>query len=79
MRLYILLIRRGCDYYLKHDLKYPSSLKAEVKNNLAQLEKVTKKKLCDARTLCSSASFREASARSVPRHSAERSSILWAQ
>src|ERR1700724_284298 len=34
-----------CDYYLKHDLKYPKSLRAEGKKNLAHLEKATKKKL----------------------------------
>ena len=28
-----------CDYYLNHDLKYPKSLHAEVKKNLARLEK----------------------------------------
>ncbi len=28
-----------CDYYLKHDQKYPKSLAAEVKKNLTHLEK----------------------------------------
>jgi len=30
--------------YLKHDGKYPASLRTEVKKNLARLERVTKKK-----------------------------------
>ena len=33
-----------CDYYLKHDHKYPKSLAAEVKKNLERLERATKKK-----------------------------------
>jgi len=38
-----------CDYYLKHGQKYPASLRSEVKKNLAHLERVTKKKLGDAK------------------------------
>src|ERR1700674_1169748 len=33
-----------CAHYLKHDHKYPASLRAEVKKNLDKLESVTKKK-----------------------------------
>ena len=54
-----------CDYYLKHDLKYPKSLHAEVKKNLAHLEKVTKKKLGDAKDPLL-VSVRSGSARSMP-------------
>src|SRR6202166_2066858 len=54
-----------CDYYLKHDLKYPKSLHAEVKKNLARLEKVTKKKLGDAKDPLL-VSVRSGSARSMP-------------
>src|ERR1700691_631769 len=38
-----------CDYYLNHGKKYPKSLAAEVKANLNHLERVTKKKLGDAK------------------------------
>src|SRR3984957_7842401 len=54
-----------CDYYLKHDLKYPKSLRAEVKKNLARLEKATKKKLGDAKDPLLG-SVRSGSARSMP-------------
>ena len=54
-----------CDFYLKHDLKYPGSLRAEVKKNLAHLEKVTKKKLGDAEDPLL-VSVRSGSARSMP-------------
>src|SRR6202021_3556921 len=54
-----------CDYYLKHDLKYPASLRAEVKRNLARLEKVTKKKLGDAKDPLL-VSVRSGSERSMP-------------
>src|SRR5579864_4783897 len=37
-----------CDYYLKHDLKYPASLRAEVKKNVSRLERATGKKLGDS-------------------------------
>jgi pyruvate,orthophosphate dikinase len=54
-----------CDYYLKHDQKYPESLRKEVKKNLAHLEKVTKKKLGDAKDPLL-VSVRSGSARSMP-------------
>src|ERR1700730_13603903 len=54
-----------CDFYLKHDLKYPKSLQVEVKKNLARLEKVTKKKLGDAKDPLL-VSVRSGSARSMP-------------
>src|SRR5260221_9032805 len=54
-----------CDHYLKHDLKYPKSLHAEVRKNLAHLEKATKKKLGDAKDPLL-VSVRSGSARSMP-------------
>ncbi len=54
-----------CDYYLKHNQTYPKSLAAEVKKNLAHLEKVTKKKLGDANDPLL-VSVRSGSARSMP-------------
>src|SRR5580658_10106564 len=54
-----------CDYYLKHEGKYPRSLYAEVKKNLSHLEKVTKKKLGDAKDPLL-VSVRSGSARSMP-------------
>src|SRR5258708_18505268 len=54
-----------CDHYLKHDLKYPKSLHAEVKKNLLRLEKTTKKKLGDAKDPLL-VSVRSGSARSMP-------------
>ena len=39
----------ACDYYLQHGNKFPKELPAEVKKNVARLEKVTGKKLGDAR------------------------------
>jgi pyruvate,orthophosphate dikinase len=54
-----------CDYYLKHDNKYPASLRAEVKKNLAHLERVTKRKLGDAKDPLL-VSVRSGSARSMP-------------
>ncbi len=54
-----------CDYYLKHDHAYPKSLAAEVRKNLAHLEKVTKKKLGDAKDPLL-VSVRSGSARSMP-------------
>jgi pyruvate, orthophosphate dikinase len=54
-----------CDYYLKHDHKYPKTLAAEVKKNLSRLEKVTKKKLGDAKDPLL-VSVRSGSARSMP-------------
>ena len=54
-----------CDYYLKHDHKYPKSLRTEVKKNLTRLEAVTRKKLGDARDPLL-VSVRSGSARSMP-------------
>src|SRR5579863_7078556 len=54
-----------CDHYLKHDLKYPASLRVEVKRNLSRLEKVTQKKLGDAKDPLL-VSVRSGSARSMP-------------
>ena len=54
-----------CDYYLKHDHKYPSELRAEVAKNIARLEKVTGKKLGDAKDPLL-VSVRSGSARSMP-------------
>ena len=54
-----------CDYFLKHDHKYPKTLAAEVKKNLSRLEKVTKKKLGDAKDPLL-VSVRSGSARSMP-------------
>jgi pyruvate, orthophosphate dikinase len=54
-----------CDYYLKHDRAYPRILHAEVKKNLARLEKVTKKKLGDSEDPLL-VSVRSGSARSMP-------------
>src|SRR6202041_2534599 len=55
----------ACDHFYKHGKKYPESLHAEVKKNLAHLEKVTKKKLGDARDPLL-VSVRSGSARSMP-------------
>ena len=54
-----------CDYYLTHDHKYPSQLRAEVAKNLAHLEKVTGKKLGDPKDPLL-VSVRSGSARSMP-------------
>jgi pyruvate,orthophosphate dikinase len=54
-----------CDYYLKHDHRYPTSLRAEVTKNLARLERATKKKLGDAQDPLL-VSVRSGSARSMP-------------
>jgi pyruvate, orthophosphate dikinase len=54
-----------CDYYLKHDHQYPKTLAAEVRKNVAQLEKVTKKKLGDSKDPLL-VSVRSGSARSMP-------------
>src|SRR6202045_549362 len=54
-----------CDYFLKHNLKYPTSLLAEVRKNVAKLEKATKKKLGDAKDPLL-VSVRSGSARSIP-------------
>jgi len=54
-----------CDYYLKHGKKYPKELPAQVKANLARLEKTTAKKLGDAKDPLL-VSVRSGSARSMP-------------
>jgi pyruvate, orthophosphate dikinase len=54
-----------CDYYQKHDHKYPQSLAAEVKKNVARLERVTGKKLGDAKDPLL-VSVRSGSAKSMP-------------
>src|SRR5579872_3579608 len=54
-----------CDYYLKHDHKYPASLRGEVAKNITKLEKATGKKLGDAKDPLL-VSVRSGSARSMP-------------
>src|SRR3984885_4133488 len=54
-----------CDYYLNHDHRYPTELRAQVAKSLAQLEKVTGKKLGDANDPLL-VSVRSGSARSMP-------------
>ena len=54
-----------CDYYLTHEHKYPKSLAAELKKNLARLERVTGKKLGDPEDPLL-VSVRSGSARSMP-------------
>src|SRR5579862_208327 len=54
-----------CDYYLKHSHKYPKELRGEVAKNVAKLEKLTKKKLGDAKDPLL-VSVRSGSARSMP-------------
>ena len=54
-----------CDYYLKHGRKYPKALRAEVSKHLARLEKLTGKKLGDAKDPLL-VSVRSGSARSMP-------------
>ena len=55
----------ACDYYFKHGRKYPNPLRAEVSKNLARLEKLTKKKLGDAKNPLL-VSVRSGSAKSMP-------------
>lgn len=54
-----------CDYYMSHGHTYPASLAPELKKNLAQLERVTGKKLGDAKDPLL-VSVRSGSARSMP-------------
>ncbi|MBI3644715.1 MAG: pyruvate, phosphate dikinase, partial [Acidobacteriales bacterium] len=54
-----------CDYFYKHGKKYPKELAAQVKANLARLEKATGKKLGDAQNPLL-VSVRSGSARSMP-------------
>ena len=55
----------ACDYFYKHDRKYPPSLRAEVATHLKRLEKVVGKKLGDASDPLL-VSVRSGSARSMP-------------
>ena len=55
----------ACDYFYKHDKKYPSELAKQVKENVAKLEKATKKKLGDPKNPLL-VSVRSGSARSMP-------------
>ena len=55
----------ACDYYLQHDNKFPKELRAEVIKNIERLEKVTGKKLGDAKDPLL-VSVRSGSARSMP-------------
>jgi pyruvate, orthophosphate dikinase len=54
-----------CDYFYKHSKKYPKELAGQVKASLARLEKVTGKKLGDAKNPLL-VSVRSGSARSMP-------------
>src|ERR1700690_2679859 len=55
----------ACDYFLKHDGKHPKELKAQVKKELTRLEKLTGKKLGDAKDPLL-VSVRSGSAKSMP-------------
>ena len=55
----------ACDHYFKHDRKYPKELRSEVAKSFAHLEKLTKKKLGDAKDPLL-VSVRSGSARSMP-------------
>jgi pyruvate,orthophosphate dikinase len=55
----------ACDHYLKHGKKYPKELRSEVAKHLAHLEKLTGKKLGDAKDPLL-VSVRSGSARSMP-------------
>src|ERR1700686_2875530 len=54
-----------CDHYLTHGKKYPKELRAEVSKNIQRLEKLTKKKLGDAKDPLL-VSVRSGSAKSMP-------------
>ena len=54
-----------CDYFYKHDKKYPPDLKKQVADNVAKLEKVSGKKLGDPKNPLL-VSVRSGSARSMP-------------
>src|ERR1700684_1752849 len=54
-----------CDYFLTHGRKYPSELRGEVAKNIVRLEKLTGKKLGDAKDPLL-VSVRSGSARSMP-------------
>ena len=55
----------ACDYYYKNGKKFPTELKKQVADSVAKLEKVTKKKLGDAKSPLL-VSVRSGSARSMP-------------
>jgi len=55
----------ACDYYFKHDRKFPRELAREVEANLRRLERATGKKLGDAKDPLL-VSVRSGSARSMP-------------
>ena len=55
----------ACDYFYKHDRRYPASLRAEVATHLKRLEKTTGKKLGDPNDPLL-VSVRSGSARSMP-------------
>ena len=55
----------ACDYYYKHDRKFPPELEKQVADNVAKLERVTKKKLGDPESPLL-VSVRSGSARSMP-------------
>ena len=55
----------ACDYFYKHGKKYPSELTKQVKDNVAKLERVAKKKLGDPKNPLL-VSVRSGSARSMP-------------
>jgi pyruvate, orthophosphate dikinase len=54
-----------CDYFLQHGRKYPSALRGEVTKSIGRLEKLTGKKLGDAKDPLL-VSVRSGSARSMP-------------
>src|SRR5690242_20182119 len=55
----------ACDYYYKHDKKFPPELEKQVADNVAKLERATKKKLGDPKNPLL-VSVRSGSARSMP-------------
>ena len=55
----------ACDYYLNHGKKHPKALAGEVRKSIARLEKLTGKKLGDARDPLL-VSVRSGSAKSMP-------------
>jgi pyruvate,orthophosphate dikinase len=55
----------ACDYYYKNGKKFPPELKKQVTENVAKLEKITKKKLGDPKSPLL-VSVRSGSARSMP-------------
>jgi len=54
-----------CDYYFKHNRKFPKDLRGEVEKHLQRLEKLTRKRLGDAKDPLL-VSVRSGSARSMP-------------